>query len=38
MGVLFSVATVLSALFATQGRLSWGEYEVGTRPGGHELG
>ena len=38
IGVLFSVATVVSALFATQGRLSWGEYEVGTRAGGHELG
>ena len=30
IGVLFSVATVLWAVFAPQGRLRWTEYEVHT--------
>ena len=33
IGVLVSVATLLSAVFATQGRLRWTEYEVSTRAG-----
>ena len=36
IGVLFSVATLVSAVFATQGRLRWTEYEVRTRAGGQE--
>ena len=38
IGVLFSLAAVVSAIFATQGRMSWAEYEVRTRVGEPELG
>lgn len=38
IGVLFTVATVVSAFLGAQGRLRWTEYEVRTRVGGHNLG